>query len=254
MSNILDLAVPATETVTSVNILIHGDSGSGKTTFAGSGRDNGQRDLILAIENGTVSAARSGSQANVLQIGTWDELNQAIDAIVDDPDRFEWVIVDSITKLQDLIWDHILSEAVGRNPSRSRYKKELQEYGEAQARLAEVVERLNNSDANILWTALSDLEVDEQGNEFKMPSIHGRGGKQAAWVCAQMDTVIYLSVIEHNGRLRRRFQFNKTPEAYAKDRLQTFQKAQGDLTLAKLTDKIVGAGEEDNNDNETKEN
>ena len=85
MNNILDMAVPATETVTSVNILIHGDSGSGKTTFAGSGRDNGKNDLILAIENGTVSAARSGSQANVLQINTWEELNQAIDAIVDDP-------------------------------------------------------------------------------------------------------------------------------------------------------------------------
>ena len=116
MSNILDLAVPATETVTSVNILIHGDSGAGKTTFAGSGRDNGQRDLILAIENGTVSAARSGSQANVLQINTWDELIQAIDAIVDDPDRFEWVVVDSITKLQDLIWDHILSERSAETP------------------------------------------------------------------------------------------------------------------------------------------
>lgn len=245
MSNILDLALPVTETVNSVNILVHGDSGSGKTTFAGSGRNAGAKDLILAIENGTVSAARSGSKANVLSIKTWSELDQAITAIADDPDRFEWIIVDSITKLQDLIWEEILGEAVRTKPSRSKYKRELQEYGEAQARLSEVVERLNNSDANILWTALSDLETDENGHEFKMPSIHGRGGKQAAWVCAQMDTVVYLSVIEYQGKLVRKFDFNKTPEAYAKDRLQTFRVPQKNLTLAGLTEAIVGVGPEE---------
>ena len=240
MSNILDLAQPVTETVNSVNVLIHGDSGSGKTTFAGSGRNRGEKDLILAIENGTVSAARSGSKANVLQVKTWEELDQVITAITDDPDRFEWIIVDSITKMQDLIWEHILTEAVRSKPSRSKYKRELQEYGEAQARLAEVVERLNNSDANILWTALSDLETDENGHEFKMPSIHGRGGKQAAWVCAQMDTVIYLSLMEYTGQSVRRFDFDKSPEAYAKDRLQTYKTPKRDLSLAEFTEAIVG--------------
>lgn len=238
--SILDLAQPVEDSVTSVNILLHGDSGSGKTTFAGSGREGGKNDLILAIENGTVSAARSGSKANVIPIKNWDTLVEAITAIESEPDRFEWVIVDSITKLQDLIWEKILEEAVRDKPHRSKYKKELQEYGEAQSRLTEVVERLNNSDANILWTALSDLETDEDGMEFKMPSIHGRAGKQAAWVCAQMDSVVYLSVISLNNQLRRRFQFNKTPEAYAKDRLQTFEKPVLDLTLDGLTKKILG--------------
>lgn len=238
--SILDLAKSATETVNSVNVLIHGTSGAGKTVFAGSGREGGKNDLILAVENGTVSAARSGSKASVLPIKTWGELEQAITAIEDEPDRFEWVAVDSITKLQDLIWAHIMSSAVTKNPSRDRYKRELQEYGEAQARLREVVERLNNSDANILWTALSDLETDENGNQFKMPSIHGKAGQQAAWVCAQMDTVIHLSVVGSGKDKFRGFQFDSSPEAYAKDRLQTFPAPVKNLTLAGLTEKILG--------------
>lgn len=243
--SILDQAKPVFETVSSVNVLVHGDSGVGKTVFAGSGRGRGEKDLIIAVEkNGTISAARSGSKANVIQVSTLDEFYEIITAIEDEPDRFEWVTVDSITKLQDLIWSHILDEATGKNPSRSKFKKELQEYGEAQERLKEIVERLNNSDANILWTAVSDLATDENGNEFKMPSIHGKQGALAAWICAQMDTVIYLSVVaRQNGKLGRLFQFDKTPEAYAKDRLQTFGPTAGNLSLADFTNKILGVEE-----------
>lgn len=244
--SILDLAKPVIETVNSVNVLIHGDSGVGKTVFAGSGRNDGEKDLIIAIEkNGTISAARSGSKASVIQVSTLNEMYEIISAIEDEPDRFEWVVIDSITKLQDLIWTHIVEEATSRTPGRSKFKKELQEYGEAQERLKEIVERLNNSDANTLWTAVSDLATDENGNEFKMPSIHGRNGQLAAWICAQMDTVVYLSVVSRpNGQVGRMFQFNKSPEAYAKDRLQTYPEGRGNLTLAKFTNKILNVAEE----------
>lgn len=247
MTNILDLATPAVESVESINVLLHGDSGAGKTVFAGSGREEGKNDLILAIEQGTLSAARRGSKANVLPIKTWEELDAAVTAICDDPERFDWVIVDSLTKMQDLIWSHILDEAVGRNPSRSPFKKELQEYGEAQQRLSSIIERLNSSDANIIYTALSELHVDEEANEFKMPSIHGQSGKLAAWVCAQMDVVAYISVARNKDRKEfRKFQFNKTPEVFAKDRLNIFPKPVANLTLEKFTDKLLE--ESDDND------
>lgn len=235
--SILDQIQPVSEAVQSVNALVYGQSGAGKTHFAGSGTD---KDLILAIEHGTVSAARSGSKANVLEIKTWDDLDQAVTALVDDPDRFDWVIVDSLTKMQDLIWSDIMDNATRNNPNRSPYKRELQEYGEAQMRLNSIVERLNGSDVNVIWTALSEIQVDEEANEFQMPSIHGQGGKLAAWVCAQMDIVTYLSVARNKDRkLFRKFQFNKTPEVFAKDRFNVFPKPVANLTLKKMTDKLM---------------
>lgn len=248
--SILDDILPVSDTVESVNALIYGDSGAGKTVFAGSGSE---RDLILAIEHGTASAARQGSKANVLDIRTWDQLDEAVTALVDAPDRFDWVIVDSLTKMQDLIWDDIMDNATRNNPNRSPYKRELQEYGEAQMRLNSIVERLNGSDVNVIWTALAELQVDEEANEFKMPSIHGQGGKLAAWVCAQMDIVMYISVARDKERKTfRKFQFNKTPEVFAKDRFDLFPRPVKNLTLEKMTVKLMEGSVEEQKEEEDK--
>lgn len=253
--SILDEALPASDAVESVNALIYGDSGSGKTVFGGSGREAGKNDLILAIERGTTSTARQGSKVNVLPIKTWAQLDQAVTELCENPDRFEWVIVDSLTKMQDLIWEHILEEAISRSPSRSEFKKELQEYGEAQMRLTSIIERLNGSEVNVIYTALAELHTDEEANEFKMPSIHGREGKLAGWVCAQMDVVGYLNVAKTTkGQLYRKLQFNKTVEVFAKDRFTIFEKPVANLTLEKFTSRLLdGEAEETKTEDNTEE-
>lgn len=250
--SILDEVAPISETVESVNALIYGQSGAGKTVFAGSGSE---KDLIIAIEHGTASAARQGSKASVLDVRTWDQLDEAVTALTDDPERFDWVIIDSLTKMQDLIWDDIMANATRNNPNRSPYKRELQEYGEAQMRLSSIVERLNGSDVNVIWTALSELQVDEEANEFQMPSVHGQGGKLAAWVCAQMDIVMYISVARNRERETfRKFQFNKSPEVFAKDRFDLFPKPVKNLTLEKMTAKLLeGSVQEPEEETEEKE-
>lgn len=253
MDNILDLAKPVSEVSTSVNMLLYGDSGVGKTVFAGSGRENGKNDLIIDVEGGTLSAARSNSHTNVIPATDYDTFVSIVDAIEKEPDRFEWVVVDSLTKLQDVIWNKILEEAVAKSPSRSPYKKELQEYGEAQSRLKDLVERLKNSEANVLFLALADTEVDEDGNNVRVPSIHGSQGRVQAWVSAQMDVVAYLRVVQTKEGNERVSHFNKTPEFYAKDRLKLYPgKGVKNLTLAKYTDKILSQSEDETTESKEK--
>lgn len=243
--SILDEAVPADETVESVKALVYGDSGAGKTTFLGSGKDNGKNDLIIAIEHGTVSAARSGSKAKIIRPKNWDELVEIVEEIVSDPKRFDWVCVDSLTQLQDMIWKHILDSATSANPHRSPFKRELQEYGEAQERYKMIVNRLLDSDANVIFTALTETTVDEEGNSVKMPSIHGKQGALAMWTAAKPDIVCYLSVARtQKGQIYRRYQFNKTPEVYAKDRFSVFDKPVANLTLADFTAKLLEANDD----------
>lgn len=253
MDNILDSAKPVSEVSTSVNMLLYGDSGVGKTVFAGSGRENGKNDLIIDVEGGTLSAARSHSQANVIPATDYDTFVSIVEAVEKEPDRFEWVIVDSLTKLQDVIWNKILEEAVAKNPSRSPHKRELQEYGEAQSRLKDLVERLKNSDANVLFVALADTEIDEDGNNVRVPAIHGSQGRVQAWVSAQMDVVAYIRVIQTKEGNVRVAHFNKTPEFYAKDRLKMYPgKGVKNLTLEKYTDKILSQSEDETPENEEK--
>lgn len=238
--SILDLAKPAKEAVESVNMLLYGDSGVGKTTFCGSGRQRGKNDLIIAVEKGTISAARAGSQANVLNVEDLDQLFEIISAIENEPERFEWVCVDSITKLQDMIWQHIISKAVERNPGRNRFKRELQEYGEAQLILKEIIERLNASKANILYTATSASDVNEEAEQYAIPNIHGQKNALAAWVTAQMDLVCYMTPGVHKGVEYRRFNFVKDSKHWAKDRFSVFRKPVANLTLEKMTNRLLG--------------
>lgn len=249
--SILDTAVPVSEDREAVTALIYGDSGVGKTRFLGSGIDHGKNDLIIAVEHGVVSASRSGSQANVLKPQSWEELDEIIEAVTDDPERFDWVTLDSLTQLQDFIWKEIIDGQVSKNPHRSPFKKELQEYGEAQERLKSVVNRLLNSGANVIFTATAEDTVDEEGNTVKMPSIHGKNGALAQWVAAKPDIVGYLSVARTSkNQLYRRFQFNKTPEAYGKDRFAVFDKPVANLTLEKFTNILLEAGEDQSKETE----
>lgn len=214
------------------------------TVFAGSGREKGKNDLIIDVEGGTLSAASRGSKANTISATNYDVFMDIVEAIEEEPDRFEWVIIDSLTKLQDVIWEKILEEAVAKNPSRSPFKRELQEYGEAQERLKAIVERLNNSEANILYLALADTEVDEEGNNTRIPALHGGKGKISNWVSAQMDVVAYTRVLEIQDKLTRAFHFNKTPEFYAKDRINLYPgTGVKNLTLEKFTNKILSQSE-----------
>lgn len=245
--SILDQAQPVSDTQEAVTVLLYGASGAGKTRFLGSGRENGKNDLIIAVENGTVSASRAGSQANVIKPKNWAEMEAIVKAIEDEPDRFEWVCLDSLTQLQDFIWDCIIEEKVANNPSRSRYTRELQEYGENQARTKAVVSRLIGSGANVIFTATEDLDVDEEGNKFKLPSIHGKNGALAMWCAAKPDIVGHLTVAKNpsDGQLFRRFQFFKTPGAIGKDRFDVFTRPQANLTLEKFTDILLAAGQKE---------
>lgn len=249
--SILDTATPVQEQVESINMLLYADNGVGKTHFSGTGRGKGEKDLIIAVEQGTVSAARTGSKAKTIAVKDYDTLMEIIEAIEDEPDRFEWVTLDSLTKTQDLIWKHILDSALVKNPSRSRYKKELQEYGEAQERLKEIVERLVSCDANVIFTAQAELDVDEEAQEFKRPQLHGQKGALAQWVCAQVDLVCYLRVAYKDGKMYRRFEFNKHPEFYAKDRFSVFTSPVPNLTLANMTKALLDAGTEKAPENKT---
>lgn len=253
MTSILDSAIPVSETTESINMVLYGDPGSGKTVFAGSGPNKGRDTLLVGIEHGTKSAARAGSKAQVINVDDWQTLEAVVDAIIEQPDRYDWVVIDSLTKMQDLIWQKILTEATNKNSSRSKYTRELQEWGEAQERLKDIVRRLNASDANIIYTAMADLATDEDGNEYRLPALHGGKGAVSWWVCGEVDVVCYLSVVRKNGKTHRAFQFNKSDNVLAKDRFSLYPGRKGDLTLEQYTEDLLAASVSEEEEEESQQ-
>ena len=161
-----------------INLLIYGDPGVGKTVVAGSSK----KGLILATEKGTVSAARQGSDAKVWNaVRNWTAVEECYEWLYDNCDKpgfpFDWVAIDTITEMQNMILRYIVDTRVteGKAKNLNPYKTELQEYGEMHEMFKDYVGKFNDLPINTLWTAEAMQVEDEEGNEFRLPSLQGKG-------------------------------------------------------------------------------
>lgn len=229
----------------SINMCIYGDSGIGKTVFAGTAPNA----LFLAIERGTVSAARQGSKADLWQINHWNDLETALDWLQDNPNAYEWVIIDSTTEMQKLCMRGILDNAVEENNKRDRDIPALQDWQKYYNLFDRFVAAFNSLPVNILYTALTIRVDNEDSEELVLPDIQGRGYHNAQTFCASMDVVAYYrKTMDGKGEdaeSKRSMLFESSPPYFAKDRYGVFPRwvaiTQGDewkTTMADIASRL----------------
>lgn len=233
-----------------IKMMVYADPGVGKTVFAGSAKT-----LILATENGTISAARQGAAGRGCKVidcvGNWDRFEQAIDwlkkATKKDDFPFDWVAVDTGSELQELMKTDIVANEAEADATRNIDKVERQNYLEVQNRLHRYINYLNEMPVNVLILAGSMTTEDEEGNTFRMPMFHGKGNQVAMWVASQMHCYGYMHMVpvkttKGNVVQQRRIQWNATDKVRAKDRFDVLGKPHGytkNLNLTQLTDLIL---------------
>lgn len=175
-----------------VNLLVYADSGVGKTVFAGSDDDV----LFIAPEdNGTLSAKRFGSSAVKWKIHGWDDIQEAYNWLYEqDPIPFNWIILDSLTEMQDMCMRKILDEGLEINPSRDPDTPQLQDWIPYQNRFMRLVKAFNSLPCNVLYTALQMEEETEDGEIVVLPMLQGKGTQYAKKVASTMTSFGRMSV------------------------------------------------------------
>lgn len=178
------------------NILIHADSGAGKTVFAGSD----DRVLFLAPEDsGTLSALRMGSAAQKIRVRHWNDIREAVEYLEDNPDvlaKYDVLAVDSLTEMQKMCMAAILEAnrperlSKGQDPD----APQIQDYGKLHVLFENLVRRINELDVNVLYTALSRKVEDADHNEFLVPEITGKDYGVAMKIVALMTSYGHLRV------------------------------------------------------------
>lgn len=211
------------------NWLIYAPSGVGKTVLAGTA----PKALFLTVEAaGTESAKARGSDADEWVCDTWAELQNAYTWLKEGGhEEYDWVILDSISEMQELCWKDQLESANASNSSRSLFQPAIQDYAVVDNKIKRLVDSFNRMPVNVLYTAQQmALETeDSEGDDVIMVlPLVGRtkgGAPLSNLICGKVTLIGLLTIKEDkDGDTFRRLWVQGGERWVAKDRHDTFDK------------------------------
>lgn len=174
----------------SINIMIYGDSGAGKTVLSSFAPDA----VILSTEKGTLSARRMGSNAKLIRVYDWESVEAALDYLEKHARTFQWVILDSLTKMQVLMLRWILRSVVAQDSTRDPDIPAIADHQKWQNMFKRFVDRIIDMQINVIFTATAMHKEDAEGDDLVLPDLQGKDYAISQYVCAQMDSVFYYGV------------------------------------------------------------
>jgi hypothetical protein len=209
------------------NWLVYAESGKGKTVLAGTA-PNG---LFLTTEAaGTESAKAFGSKNDEWVCDDWATLQEAFRWLRDGGgcSEYDWVIMDSLSEMEELCWRDQLETAAAGNSSRSEFQAAIQDYAIVDNKIKKLVDAFNRLPVNVLYTAqVMNLGMeDEDGDDYtlRLPLV-GRtkgGAPLSNKICGKVTVVGLLHVKQDGDEEIRRLITSAGQTWIAKDRHDTF--------------------------------
>lgn len=201
-----------------LKVLVYGQSGAGKTTLAGTIEEP---TLVISAEAGLLPLR--GKKIDVIDLSIDDN-----DKIIPKDKRaarltevyaylcteeakkkYKWIFLDSLTEINQVILDELMVKYPSRSDS-------LPMYGELSLRMKALIKAFRDLPFyNVVFTALSEIEKDENGARFVTVSLIG---KFAAQLPQYFDEVFYLQAITNESGTTRRLITAQSDRIIAKDR------------------------------------
>jgi hypothetical protein len=178
-----------------IRLMVVAGSGWGKTPFAGTA----ERALFLSCDpEGVSSAFTHGSTADVWNIPSWAELEEAYRYFRDGTgcEDYDVVIIDSLNEAQNLNKDAILV-APNRSAKNDPDILSQQDYQRNQLALVKAVKQWNDLPIHIIWNVQWKKEEDETEVGFHYdPLIHGQYGTLAEQIKGYMKIIGYGTTVQ----------------------------------------------------------
>lgn len=203
----------------SLKFLVYGPAGSGKTTLAGT---TGEPTIVISAEAGLLSLASQDldyidishdDEGNFIPASKrYDKLAEAFKFLNGDEARskYKWVVIDSLTEIGQLLTEKLQTKYPDR-------KDALVMWGEYSQELRSMIKAFRDLRGyNVVFTALSQPDKDENGRRFMAIMLQGKISEQLPGF---FDEVFFYTQIEdQEGVARRVLVTGMTEKTPAKDR------------------------------------
>lgn len=222
----------------SMNLMIYGKSGVGKTRLVGSAWEvpEMRRVLYIDVEGGIMTLRKDFPEVETVRIRSWKDMQAIYDELYAGGHGFETVILDSLTEIQKFNMDQIMINLINSNDDRDMDVPSLREWGKNLEQIRRFVRAYRDLPVNVLFTCLEREDKDRMGRPIKLPSL---SGKMAGEVAAFLDIVLYYNMKEVDGEQKRILQSVATESTIAKDRSGMLPPVVVDPTMEVLYDYIV---------------
>lgn len=235
--------VPVQKRAPYLNVLVYGDSGVGKTTFAGSSDAVPELRpcLIIDFEGGTESLVRKYPDIDQVRVANWKEMQAVYDELHRGKHGYSTVILDSLTEIQKFNMYNIMEDLIADKTDRDIDVPGMREWGKNLEQMRRFVRAFRDLPMNTIFTALKKDDKNERtGMVTTKPSL---SGKLADEVAAFLDIVVYYYVkqvtIDGEKKDRRLLLSAKTETIIAKDRTDALPQVIEDPTMQIVFDAIT---------------
>lgn len=204
------------------NILVYGESGTGKTVLAGSADEvpSMRPVLFVDIEGGTTSLRHSYPEVQTVRITTWKEMQQVYDELYEGNHGFKTIVLDSLTEIQKFSMYDIMTDLAQKRPDLDSDIPGMREWGKNIEQLRKMVRAYRDLPMHTIFTALPREDKDQKTGVVKSkPSL---SGKLADEIAGFVDVVMYYYVKQigegSEAEFKRLLLTRKTDSQIAKDR------------------------------------
>jgi len=187
-----------------LNILVYGQSGVGKTVFC----STAPNPLFLDAEGGLLSIKHS---VDFIKIDSLQKLREVYSFLREEKHNYQTVVIDSLTEVVKYVLDSIVQERNVELPT-------LREWGILSESIRKIVRLFRDLPMNLLVTCLTSEQKDESTGKIHInPSVFGKLEKELP---AYFDIVLYMHSAKDpkTGEIKRGLLTESTEKYVAKDR------------------------------------